>query len=83
MSPRIQKRLCDENGWKHPILISFHPHLWRAMMVSKRVGLDVLIPNVPNLPFDRRVIHPWLRYRWTNALREIPCRLLWLFQGKI
>ena len=80
---QMQKKICNENGWKHPILVTCRPHMLRALLVSEKAGMDVLIADVPKAVYDWRVRHWWMRNWWLNNLRELPCRIVWLLQGKI
>lgn len=74
--------VCRENGWTKPILVSFQPHIWRAMMVCRKLGFEVQIPRVGEV-YDRKCSQWWLRSPRLNNPRELACRIIWLVQGKI
>ncbi|MFA6551966.1 MAG: hypothetical protein WCT19_00500 [Candidatus Paceibacterota bacterium] len=80
---KAHKRICEEYGFKKPILVSYQPHLWRAYMVSKKIGLDVIVADVPDCVYEPECSQKWMRHWYSNAVRELACRLVWLFQGKI
>ncbi len=80
---RIHKQVCDAHGWKHPILITYSHHLWRAKMVTLKAGFqDVRHTQLRTIYFascsQRQMISPLF-----NIPREILCRILWVLQGKI
>lgn len=80
---KIHKEICDKNGWKRPILVSYHPHIWRGMMVARKLGMEVIVPEIPRGVYDRDCSQRWMRSPWFNTPRELACRLVWLIQGKI
>lgn len=80
---KLHKKICAEHFWNKPLIVSYQPHLWRAIKVSEKIGLDVIAANVPKYVFESKCSQIWLRHWLLNAIREIPCRLLWLIQGKI
>lgn len=80
---QIYKQICNENGWKRPILVSYHPHLWRGIMVAQKMGMEVIIPEIRPRVYDPECSQWWMRSTWFNTPRELVCRLIWLFQGKI
>jgi hypothetical protein len=80
---KIHKKVCEENGWKHPILVSYQPHLWRGMMVARKLGIGVIVPEIKSGVYDKECGQRWMTTPWLNTPRELACRLLWLFQGKI
>lgn len=77
------KKICDQNGWKKPVLLSYHPHLWRGKMVAEKLGMEVIIPLIQSGIYDPECSQWWMRSSWFNTPREIACRLVWLLQGKI
>lgn len=79
----IFKQICNNKGWKHPILVSYHPHLWRGKMVAEKLGMKVIIPEIEPGIYDKECSQKWMRSRWLNTPRELLCRILWLLQGKI
>jgi hypothetical protein len=80
---KIHKQVCNDNGWRHPIVISYGDHLWRAIMVSRKVGFkDVRNLRMKTVYF-RECSQWWMSSPWFNKPREILCRLVWLVQRKI
>ncbi len=79
---KIHLDVCRENGWRKPILVSFQPHIWRAMMVCQKLGFEVQIAQVGEV-YDKDCSQKWLRSPWFNTPRELACRVVWLLQGKI
>lgn len=77
------KKICDQNGWKRPILVSYHPHLWRGKKVAEKLGMEVIIPEIQSGIYDPKCSQKWMRSPWLNTPRELACRLVWLLQGKI
>lgn len=80
---RFHLEKCREMGFQKPILVSYHPHLWRAKKVSEKIGLPVLIPKIKAGVYDRSCSQIWMRSPWLNTPREILCRVFWALQGKI
>ena len=80
---QMQKAVLEAQGWKHPILVSYQPHIWRAGKVLKKIVVDVLMADVSQVVYDKRCVQKWMRSPWLNYPRELVCRLVWLFQGKI
>jgi hypothetical protein len=79
---KIHKQICDQYGWKKPILVSYQPHMWRGMMVSRKIGLDVIVAPTKAV-YDTQCSQWWMWTLLINTPRELLVRLLWLFQGKI
>ena len=68
------KKMCDERGFKHPILVAYNPHMPRAYWAARKVGLDVIIPKIPPAVYDPLCSQKWMRSRVYNGLREIGAR---------
>jgi hypothetical protein len=84
---KIQLEECRKNGWKHPIVVSYQPHLWRLLAVFEKEGRGTLsgiaVAHVPHFVYEPRCSQKWMRTPWLNTPREVLCRLAWLFTGKI
>jgi hypothetical protein len=80
---RACKKLCDQNGWRRVIMVSYHPHLWRGKAVAEKLGMEVIIPKIRPGIYDPECSQKWMRSPWLNTPRELACRLVWLLQGKI
>ncbi len=80
---RIHKTVCDEYGWRHPILISYSHHLWRAKMVTRKAGFTDIRNLEMKSIYYRGSSQWWMASPVLNISREILCRLVWLVQGKI
>jgi hypothetical protein len=52
-------------------------------MVSQKIGLDVLLADVPIIVFDPESKQWWMRSAWQNYPRELACRVVWVLLGKI
>ncbi len=79
----IFKKLCDKNGWKHPILVSYQPHMWRGLKVCEKLGMkNVLVAPTAGI-YDPNCSQRWMISPRLNTPRELACRLVWLLQGKI
>ena len=80
---KIQKQVCDENSWNHPILVANGHHLWRVKMVTLKVGFaDTRNPKIKSVYFWG-CKHWWMKSPWLFIPREFICRVVWLLQGKI
>jgi hypothetical protein len=77
------KKMCDEHGFKHPILVAYNPHMPRAYWVSRKVGLDVIIPKIPPPVYDPLCSQPWMRSPLKNYPREFGARCLDFVLGNI
>jgi hypothetical protein len=82
-----QKKICDEQGWKNVLVVTFPDHMWRACEVYKKLGLNP-IPAVmfgnPNIYFEKTA----RRWQLRNRLRylylwEIPARFLFHYRNWI
>lgn len=80
---RIHLEECRKSGFKLPILVSYQPHLWRAKKVSEKLGLKVVVADVPRTVYDKDCSQWQMRSPLFNYPRELLCRLVWLIQGKI
>src|SRR5205085_2550074 len=65
----IFQRFCEKNKWKRPILVSYQPHLWRGVMVARKLGMDVLIAEVPAAIYESDSSQFWMRSPWLNYPR--------------
>ena len=80
---RWQKSVCDAHGWSCVMVISFHPHLWRVARVTEKLGLNVCVPSIPAIPFDRTSVYAWTRCASLFAPLEIIQRLDYIRRGWI
>jgi hypothetical protein len=75
-----QKKICDEQGWKNVLIVTFPDHMWRACEVYKKLGLNpipaVMFGNA-NIYYEKKARRPQLRNRLRYLyLWEIPARFL-------
>jgi hypothetical protein len=80
---KMQLDICKEHGWTRPLVVSCQPHLWRVVKVFEKLGVPVLIADVPKMVFEPKCSQFWMRNAWLNNPRDLLCRLYWLVQGKI
>lgn len=80
---RWQKSVCDAHGWSCVIVMSFHPHLWRVVRVTEKLGLTVRVPYIPAIPFDRESVYARTRHECVFAPLEIAQRLDYIRRGWI
>lgn len=81
---KLQKELCDREGWSRVILVATYPHAWRARWIYERLGLKVIIPpDLPRMQFERKFSQK--RWRWpiTAYPYEFLTRLFFLYKGLI
>lgn len=72
-----------EKGWRIAILISHPCHNWRCKRILERLGVQVLIPLLKDIPYDRESTQWWTRSSLAWIIREIPARLLYFLKGWI
>ena len=77
-----QKKICDEQGWKNVLVVTFPDHMWRACEVYKKIGLNP-IPAVmlghPKIYYEKNARRWQLRNRAKfKYFWEVPARLLFL-----
>lgn len=80
----LQKKYCDEHGFKRVIILAFVPHIWRAKWTYEKAGFDTFIPNdLPWYVFQKDAN----QQRWRRAITAYPyefkTRLEYLFKGMI
>lgn len=80
---KVFKTLADKRGWRRPIMVSYHPHLWRGKAAAEKIGMEILVPHIRPGIYDSECSQVWMRSPWLNTPRELACRLVWLLQGKI
>lgn len=80
---RMQKSVCAEHGWKRPILVTTRPHMLRALLVARNMGIDAIPYEIPQTVWDPANEQIWMRNPWLNLPRELLVRVVWLFQGKL
>lgn len=83
-----QFELCKQKSWKRIALVAMPDHVVRSFMVYNNVGFkDVRVIAVD--PIQTHYHHPKCLYwsmrgdRWRFVLRELGCRLLFLFTGRL
>jgi len=72
-----------EKGWQTAILISHPSHNWRCKRILERLRIQVLIPSLEDIPYDKKSIQWWTRSLPLWTLREIPSRLFYFLKGWI
>lgn len=81
-----QAEICQVQGWKRVIVVAVPFHMGRAVAVYHKVGLVPLPAKMP-LPaaqyFHSDILDPTLRFRTRATVRELLCRLLFLYKGWI
>lgn len=75
------KEMCEKHKLSKAILISYEPHLWRALMTSLRLGLDVSTVVIGKPIYDSMSSQKWMRAWWRNSPREVVARMRDLFLG--
>jgi hypothetical protein len=74
---------CQLQRQNQVILIAHQDHRWRVMMVAKKLGFTIIIPDSPPIPYDHQSTQWWTRRRSLFLIREIPARILYVLTGKI
>ncbi len=82
-----QKKVCDEQGWKHVLVVTFPDHMWRACETYKKLGL---IPIPAPMLGSARIYYSAQATRWQLRSRlhyiyfwELPARILFAYRGWI
>lgn len=75
------KEMCNEHHLSKAVLISYAPHLWRALMTSRRIGLDVSTVEMGKPIYDLMSSQKWMRAWWRNSPREVIARMRDLLLG--
>jgi hypothetical protein len=80
----LQKKYCDERGYTRVIVVTFVPHIWRAVKVYEKLGLKVIVPPyLPKMKFEMALAQSRWRRPITAYLYELLARLVFLFTGRI
>lgn len=65
------KAECEKLGVERVVLVTSWGHYWRAMKVTEKVGLTVLVPSGLREIYDPGNSQKWARYKWVNRLYEL------------
>ncbi len=72
-----------EEGWKTAILISHPCHNWRCKKILEHLKVQVLIPLLDDIPYDRESTQRWTRNWLFWVIREVPTRIFYFLKGWI
>ncbi|MCH7883296.1 hypothetical protein IIA95_02695 [Patescibacteria group bacterium] len=74
---------CRDHDLEKVIVVAHPDHVWRAIMTARKMGFDVVVPPISDIPYDQESTQPWTRSRTRFMVREIPARIIYLFKGWI
>ena len=78
-----QKGICDANNWNCVIVVSSKRHLWRAVMTTRTLGLDVRIPWIPEYMWEPQSIQWHNRNAYLGIPSETLQRIKYVLKGWI
>jgi hypothetical protein len=80
---RQSKVICDANGWKTAVILAHPDHLWRCKKIAEKMGVEVLIVDTSNVPYDSASTEVWTKNRFVFLPREILACALYFIRGWI
>ena len=81
---RLQARECDARGWHRVIVVTVPSHMFRALRVYEKLGLEAIPAPMPRRGYlHPKSVHWSARAEPLLYLRELLCRILFLLQRRI